>query len=142
MNSQPSKWHSNSDHFSLGPTISQVFFAGDKAWSFPIPYCHMASEATLGPDAALPDVQPQLLRDSVKVLLSTSFNPSKPPAYCSHSRYGQATKTSFCILTLHMKMPKYRFSFREQTCRLKTKHRFSVSSLTGNVIFLHFSPNK
>lgn len=121
LNSQPSKWHSNSDHFCLGPTMSQVFFAGDNARSFPMPYSHMASEATLGPDAALPDVQPQLFRDSVKVLLSTSFNPTKPPGYRSHSRYGQVTKTSFYILTLHMKMPKYCFSFREQTCRLKTK---------------------
>lgn len=119
LNSQPSRWHSNSDHFCLRPSMFQLFFAGEKAQSFLIPYSHMTSEVTIEPDTTVPGVQPSLFSDSVKVLLSRAFNPAKLPGYCSHYGYGQVTKTPFCIVKLHMKTPKIHFSFRPQTCRLK-----------------------
>lgn len=115
--SQPSKWHSNSDHFCLRPSIFQLSFASEKVQSVLISYSHMASKVTLEPDTTIPGVQPQLFSDSVEV--SIAFNPAKLPGYCSHYGYGQVTKTPFCIVTLHMKMPKYHFSFGPQTCRLK-----------------------
>lgn len=57
--------------------------------------------------------------DSVKVLLSIVFNPAKLPGCCSQYGYGWDTKTPFCSVTLHIKIFKYHFSFRPQTCGLK-----------------------
>lgn len=57
--------------------------------------------------------------DSVKVLLSVAFNPAELPGCCSQYGYGWVTKTPFCSVTLLMKIFKYHFSFRPQTCRLK-----------------------
>lgn len=81
----------------------------------------MASKVTAEPERTLPGVQPWLTSDSVTVVLSAAFNPAKPPGYCSHCGYGQGTKPPFCSVTLRMKMPKYHFSFRPQTCRFLKK---------------------